>query len=223
MACGDKKASCCIALLDPKLTITQPARVTALTGIDAIAHALETFVTTRRNPASLVFSREAWRLLASNFEQVLNVPDDLEARSGMQLGASFAGLAIENSMLGATHALANPLTAKYNIPHGHAVGMMLPHVIRFNGEEISAWYSELLEITADISGFPDPRTGSNGLADFVFSLVDKAGLSQRLSDADVEAKDLPSLAANAAEQWTGKFNPRPLSHDQFMNIYQQAF
>jgi alcohol dehydrogenase len=111
MACGDKKASFRVAILDPALTVSQPERVTALTGIDAISHALETYVTKVRNPASLAFSREAWLLLSENFARVLDDPTDLDARSGMQLGACFAGLAIENSMLGAAHALANPLTA----------------------------------------------------------------------------------------------------------------
>ncbi len=87
MACGDKKASFRVALLDPMLTVTQPRRVTALTGIDAIAHALETYVTKSRNPASLAFSREAWLLLGENFARVLDDSTDLEARGGMQLGA----------------------------------------------------------------------------------------------------------------------------------------
>ncbi len=112
MACGDKRAAFRAAILDPELTLTQPPRVTALTGIDAISHALETYVTTRRNPMSLVFSREAWRHLSANFGRVLAEPIDLEARAEMQLGAALAGLAIENSMLGAAHALANPLTAR---------------------------------------------------------------------------------------------------------------
>src|SRR5690606_6191447 len=115
MACGDKKASCRIAILDPVLTVTQPPRITALTGLDALAHAVETYVTTRRNPISIAFSREAWRLLATNFSRVLEAPDDLEARGAMQLGACLAGLAIENSMLGSTHALANPLTAHFGL------------------------------------------------------------------------------------------------------------
>ncbi len=123
MACGDKKASCRVAILDPRLTLTQPPRVTALTGIDALAHALETLVSNKWTPISRVFSREAWRLLSSNFGRVLEDPTDLEARGDMQLGACFAGLAIENSMLGAAHGLANPLTTHYGIVHGQAVGL----------------------------------------------------------------------------------------------------
>ena len=139
MACGDKKASCRIAILDPKLTLTQPDSVTALTGIDAISHAVETWVTKKRNPISLLYSREAWKLLASSFSTVLQQQDNLEARATMQLGAAYAGLAIENSMLGASHALANPLTATYDTAHGQAVGLMLPHVVRFNGQKFDAW------------------------------------------------------------------------------------
>src|SRR5205807_2713074 len=126
MACGDKRAAFRAAILDPELTLTQPKRVTALTGIEAIAPAIETYVTKRRNPLSLAFSREAWRHLAPNLPQILNEPNDLPARSAMQLGACLAGMAIENSMLGAAHALANPLTAAYGIAHGEAIALMLP-------------------------------------------------------------------------------------------------
>ena len=133
MACGDPKAAFRIALLDPQLTISQPRNITATSGFDAIAHAVETFVTTRRNALSEFFSREAWRLLEANYERVLAAPEDLEARGAMQLGAYFAGVAIENSMLGATHACANPLTARYGTAHGAAIAMLLPSVVRWNG------------------------------------------------------------------------------------------
>jgi len=223
MACGDKKAAFRIALLDPVLTVTQPPRVAALTGIDAVAHALETYVTKRRNPASLAFSREAWHLLAANFSRVLDDPDDLDARSGMQLGASFAGLAIENSMLGAAHATANPLTAKYGVAHGEAVGLMLPHVIRFNAEEFPHWYCDLLEATGGSNGFPHPKHGPAGLADFVEMLVAKAGLSTRLRDCGVEQEHLPELAAAATQQWTGTFNPRAIDSESLCRLYERAF
>src|SRR5436190_7334212 len=97
MACGDHKAAFRVSLLDPELTVSQPAGVTAVTGIDALSHALESYVTTRRNLLSQTFSREAWRLLEPHLEVVLRHPGDLEARGAMQLGAHFAGTAIENS------------------------------------------------------------------------------------------------------------------------------
>lgn len=145
MACGDPKAAPRVALLDPELTLSQPAQVTACTGIDALAHAVETAVTTRRTAYSLMHSLEAFRLVATHIRRVLADPSDLEARSAMLLGAALAGVAIESSMLGSAHSCANPLTARCNLVHGHAVGMMLPHVIRFNAAEPSAarTYAEL--------------------------------------------------------------------------------
>jgi alcohol dehydrogenase len=223
MACGDKKATCRIALLDPVLTVTMPPKVTALTGIDAISHALETFVTRRRNSASLAFSREAWQLLAGNFRRALKHPTDLDARGAMLLGASFAGLAIENSMLGATHALANPLTAEYGIAHGQAIAVMLPHVLRFNGEQVGQWYQDLLNSTGGENGFPDPQWGVMGLAEFVTELVSDAGLSTRLADCGVDRAKLSALAADAAKQWTGNFNPREVNAESLLELYERAF
>ena len=223
MACGDKKASFRVALLDPTLTLSQPPRVTALTGIDAIAHAVETYVTQARNPLSLAFSREAWLLLGENFARVLDEPANLEARAGMQLGACFAGLAIENSMLGATHALANPLTTRYGIAHGQAIGLMLPHVIRFNGAHCGAWYRDLLEGTGGANGFPEPAAGYEGLAQFVAELAAKAGLPHRLADCGVAQESLADLAADAATQWTGRFNPRRVGEAELLELYRTAY
>jgi alcohol dehydrogenase len=223
MACGDKKASCRVAILDPRLTLTLPPRVTALTGLDALSHALETFVASRRSAISLVFGREAWRLLASNLERVLDDPEDVEARGAMLLGAGFAGLAIENSMLGATHALANPLTARFQIPHGQAIAVMLPHVIRFNAgdKRVSQWYHELLACSGQ-HGFPNVRLGVEGLIEFVEYLTGKAGLAVNLSELGVSSDVLPGLAAEAAQQWTAAYNPRPVGEAELLSLYRQA-
>jgi alcohol dehydrogenase len=135
MACGDPKAAARAAILDPALTLSQPPRVTACTGIDALSHALETAVSKKRNALSLAYSREALRLCETSLPRVVQRGGDLEARAGMLLGAALGGLAIENSMLGAVHAAANPLTAHFRLAHGQAVGLMLPSVIRFNAAD----------------------------------------------------------------------------------------
>ncbi|MCC9605916.1 iron-containing alcohol dehydrogenase [Blastopirellula sp. JC732] len=221
MACGDPKASCKVALLDPELTVTQPQRVTALTGIDAIAHALETYVTRKRNSCSLAFSRGAWRMLASNFATVLKDPTNLEARGGMQLGACFAGLAIENSMLGAAHALANPLTSTYGIVHGQAVAVMLPHVIRYNAELVGDWYRELLQVDVPIEGFPS-GDHPEALADFVKQLVAEADLATDLKTLGVDPVSTTQLGVDAAKQWTGAFNPREVDSASLKALYDAA-
>jgi len=223
MACGDKKASCAIALLDPKLTLTQPPLVTALTGIDAISHALETWVTRPRNPASMLYSREAWRLLAMNFMRVLESPDDLQARGGMLLGSAYSGLAIENSMLGAAHALANPITATCNTAHGQAVGVMLPHVVQHNGEYFNDWYEELVTLSANAPGAAEPGSGSHGIADFVQRMVKAAGLEISLQGCGVRREQIQQLAEAASQQWTGKFNPRPVTPESLAEIYERAY
>ncbi|MDX1962854.1 MAG: iron-containing alcohol dehydrogenase [Pirellulales bacterium] len=223
MACGDKKAAFRIAILDPELTLTQPPRVTALTGIDALSHAVESYVTKSRNPASMMFAREAWRLLAGNLHQVLLRPDDLQARGAMQLGACLAGLAIENSMLGGAHSLANPLTARYDVVHGQAVAVVLPAVIRYNGREFDPLYHDLLAAAAGLPEMPPASSGSAGLAEFVHSRIGLAGLKDRLRDLDVNPAELPRLAEQAAEQWTAAHNPRPLTKEDCLALYQEVW
>ena len=146
MACGDFKAAARVAILDPELTLTQPAAVAAATGMDAMSHALETAVTSGGGILiSQMLSREAFRLCSRGLRRVFDKPSDIEARADVLLGAALAGMAIENSMLGAAHAAANPLTARYGVLHGHAVGLMLPAVIRFNAQDagVAPLYHEL--------------------------------------------------------------------------------
>lgn len=223
MACGDPRAACRIALLDPELTVTQPPSVTALTGIDAISHALESYVTRKRNPLSLCYSREAWQLLSEGFPRVLDDPQDIEARAQVQLGAFFAGLAIETSMLGAAHALANPLTARFQVPHGQAVGLMLPHVIRFNGVETARWYAQLYSDIPNAQPLAEPSDCVAALAEFVTGLMLKARLATQLRTCEVAGDQLDQLAEEAAKQWTASFNPRPLSQVDFASLYQAAY
>jgi alcohol dehydrogenase len=222
MACGDKRAAFRVAILDPELTLTQPPRVTALTGIDALSHAVETFVTKRRNMLSLVFSREAWRRLAPNLSRVLAEPQDQRARARMQLGACFAGLAIENSMLGAAHALANPLTTTYGIAHGEAVGLMLPHVIRRNGQAVGEQYRELVEAAREAGVHIDEGEPAEALAAFVARLTREAGLAGTLTECGLPSEKLPELATSATEQWTGKFNPVEMNKEEYLRLYEAA-
>jgi alcohol dehydrogenase len=232
MACGDPKAACRIAILDPTLTLSQPNFVTALTGIDAVTHAIETFVCNKRNPISECYSREAWQLLSRGFPQVLQDGSDVEARGRVQLGACFAGLAIEASMLGAAHALANPLTASLKVPHGQAVGLMLPHVIRFNSSIVEDRYAELSSML--------PRTydenslkASDRVASVFSRWMEQAKLATALTrlpqwpgdltnDSKRTEAFLRELATSAAKQWTASFNPRPVSEQEMFQMYHSA-
>lgn len=231
MACGDPRAACAVALLDPVLTLTQPAFVKAVAGIDALSHAIETYVTTKRNPVSQMFSRAAWQQIGRSFPAVCREPDDLEtrqsmkleihARAAMQLGAFWAGAAIENSMLGAAHSLANPLTAHFDVTHGVAIGVMLPHVIRFNAAMANGLYGDLAS-DVDLCESDDPEAGAR-LARFVRELTDLAGLPCCLNECDVDERLIPTLAVEAAKQWTAQFNPRPVDAAALEELYRCAW
>ncbi|MFQ5675288.1 MAG: iron-containing alcohol dehydrogenase [bacterium] len=217
MACGDKKASFRVVILDPTLLASVPRKVAAVTGLDAISHAIESYVSTKRNPLSQMYSREAWRLLSANYEKSLDNPDDLQALGNMQLGAHWAGAAIENSMLGAAHACANPLTANFDITHGIAVGLMLPHIIRFNSRTVNGDYKDLAEIAGLQAG-----SGAVSLAKQITRLTEKNDLPVKLAECNINESALEGLAREAAQQWTGKFNPRPVGEAELLELYKNA-
>lgn len=215
MACGDPKAKARIALLDPDLTATQPRSVAIQTGLDALTHALESAVCTKRNAVSAIYSEAAFRHISGAIDRVVAGTPTVDDRAAMLLGAALAGLAIENSMLGAAHATANPLTAHFNVIHGHAVALMLPHVIRFNtsvrsAAETYARFTAILR-TAGTTTLP--------LVDWVADLVARANITRPTLNGRTT---FDTLAADAAKQWTGQFNPRPLQPSDFVALYRHA-
>jgi alcohol dehydrogenase len=210
MACGDKRALPALAILDAELTGTQPPKVAAATGIDAVAHAVETAGCAKRTDVSLRLSREAWALLDAALERALRHPTDVSAREKMLLGAHLAGAAIENSMLGAAHACANPLTAKFGVVHGAAVGAMLPHVIRFNAAD------------GAVNPYASLASSAEELVSRIGAMLSAAGLPSALSSYGVTPGGVSELAAMAATQWTAQFNPRPMDEAGFRHIYEAA-
>lgn len=214
MACGDKRATFKAAILDPLTTVTQPVQVSAATGMDAISHAVESYVTRDRNDTSRALSVEAWNLLSQNFPRVIEHPEDVDARASMQVGACLAGLAIEHSMLGAAHSAANPLTARYGVVHGVAVGLLLPGVVRFNSAACDGDYASLCGCEVD---------GAESLASKLEEFRALSGLPGRLSDCKVMKEDISEMSLEAASQWTAQFNPREVTPGGFTEIYLEAY
>jgi alcohol dehydrogenase len=208
MTCGDAKLAFRTAILDPKLTITLDAALTASAGYDALSHALESLVATRQNAFSDCYAHAAWRMLSFGFERVLANPHDLEARGAMLLGAHFGGLAVENSTLGAAHACAQPLTDSFGIPHGTAIALMLAPVVEWNRPAAGRRYDQLYP--GDL-----PRR--------LRELAEKGGLPASLRDAGVPAEAISRLADDAGSQWFGKFNPRPFDSAAAREIYELAY
>jgi len=205
MACGDPSAAFRVAILDPDLTASAPRDVRAAAGIDAAAHAIETLVTRRRSPISRALSLEAWRLIEASLLTTIADARNAGARADMLLGAHVAGAAIEASMLGAAHACANPLTARYGTVHGVALGILLPRVVRWNAEVVAHEYEAF--------------GGAGHIASLVEKARDAAGFPSTLRGLGVKQEDIPELAALAATQWTGTFNPREMGAAGAMEIY----
>jgi len=223
MACGDPQARFRAVLLDPLVLASLPLRVAAVSGLDAISHAVESFVTRRRNPVSHMAAGEAFRRLEGAFERFLDRRDEPQAAGDMLLGAHLAGAAIEASMLGAAHACANPLTAHFGIAHGVAVTLMLPHVVRFNAAArdgaSEALYRELVR-SAGLNG--DGPSASERLATRITALARRSGLPAGLSSLGVAADRLDTLAREAAGQWTARFNPRTTDVASLRRLYRTA-
>lgn len=208
MACGSPDARFRAAILDPDLIETVPYPVRFVTAIDAVAHAVESHVSTRANPISRLFSKQAWKCLSRSFIPGLAPEPDLATRGDLLLGAHLAGAAIEASMLGAAHACANPLTARFGIVHGLAVGLMLPHVVHYNFPVVGDDYMNLAD---------------GDLADALQQLLAAGGVPLRLRDHGVPEATLPALAAAAASQWTAQFNPRAVEETDLHAIYESAY
>ncbi|MHC5111903.1 MAG: iron-containing alcohol dehydrogenase family protein [Planctomycetota bacterium] len=218
MACGDRRLPVDgglrphVAILDPTLTTTLPTPIAATVGMDAIAHAVETAATSSRGKVSSDYSAMAWERLMSAFDEIVSGSAGCDARADMLIGAHLAGAAIEESMLGAAHACANPLTAKFGVTHGVAVGVMMPSVIRFNSARKRDAYALLA------------RSGEE-LADLIEDKLQRAKMPITLSMlecADALSRMLVDLAANAAEQWTAQFNPVPITSADCHEIYRMA-
>ncbi len=213
-------------ILDAKLTLGLPPAVTAATGIDAMVHAIEAYTSQRlKNPLSDMLAREALRLMAGNITTAVKQGDNVEARSAMLLGAMMAGQAFANAPVAAVHALAYPLGGNYHIPHGLSNSLVLPHVLRFNAPVASELYAELAPIIMPNQTLPaDTLEVSDALADYFLTLAADLGLPTTLRQMNIPEPDLPMLAEEAMLQQRLLINnPREVSFDDALSIYQQAF
>ena len=219
MACGASGARFRSVVLDPALIESVPSTVASSAGIDAISHAVESLVSTRSNPISKVWSVRAWELLFPELMTAKSRDKPAIDLGNVLLGAHLAGAAIEQSMLGATHACANPLTATYRITHGEAIAVLLPQVVRFNSPVAGDQY-RLLNQAANLDLQGDP---GETLAAYLTELCQVLELPDSLHGLGISKNDLESLADAAALEWTARFNPRPVSQAEILEIYEAAY
>jgi alcohol dehydrogenase class IV len=206
-----------LAILDPETTRTLPARVAAATGMDAMTHAIEGYVSAHWNPHQDARSLHALRLMRDNLARAVETPEDEDARGNMLIAANLA-ITIE---LGSVHAMSHPAGAIFGVPHGVANAIHLPHVIRFNAEggpDIAARYGDL----ADVLGVAARTEVGDALAEHVTELVARLGLPTRLSEVGVPESGVARLVEGAIGDGTTLLNPREAGEEEYAELYRQA-
>ena len=214
-----------VAVLDADLTLGLPPAVTAMTGVDAMVHAIEAYTSRhQKNPISDHLARQALELLARNIRTAVHSGQDREARENMLLGACLAGQAFANAPVAAVHALAYPLGGHYHIPHGLSNSLVLPQVLEFNAPEALGLYSELAELVIGepLQGSDEARTAA--LIAALRQLIDDVSLPATLALAGVDEGDLEMLAEDAMlQQRLLVNNPRDVNYDDALAIYRAAY
>ena len=212
------------ALLDPQLTVSQPADATAANGMDAMAHAVEAFTSAHaKNPMSDMLAREALGLLGSSLLRAVQRGDDLGARERMLRGAMLAGMAFDNAPLAAVHALGYPLGLRHRLAHGLSNALVLPHVLRFNLPAAAPRYAELAQVLLPQAGGDTPSR-AHALIDHLAALCRRSGLPTRLRDCGIAQSGLALLAREAmAQQRLLRNNPCTLTEADALGVYRAAF
>ena len=208
-----------VAILDASLTLGLPASISAMTGIDAMVHAIEAYTSKiKKNPISDMLALRALKLLSENIRKVLASPGDVAAREAMLLGSMFAGQAFANAPVGAVHALAYPVGGHYHIPHGLSNSLMLPAVLGFNAEACPELYAELARV------IPGAEQSAEGLIDWFKTLIDESGLPATLAQANIPEADLATLAKDAMFQQRLLINnPREVDEATALRLYEEAW
>ena len=214
-----------IAVLDADLTLGLPPAVTAMTGVDAMVHAIEAYTSRhKKNPLSDNLARQALHLLSRNIRTAVLDGGNREARANMLLGAMLAGQAFANAPVAAVHALAYPLGGHYHIPHGLSNSLVLPSVLEFNASHASGLYGELAEIVtgSPVAGGDEAKT--QALIAALRSLIDDVQLPATLQQAGVKETDLKMLAQDAMlQQRLLVNNPRDVDYDDALSVYRAAY
>ena len=208
-----------MAVLDPELTIGLPSDLTAWTGMDAMAHAVEAFVCPVFHPMCDAIALEAIRLVRLYLPRAYSDGEDLEAR-GMMLVAAAMGAVSFQKDLGAAHSLSHPLSSGFGIQHGLANAIALPAVVRFNGQQNSTQYERI----AMALGCPEsPDNAASWVADFLDEFNRSIGITQRLRDLKVPSEKLPELAAKAMEDGCHLSNPRKCTEADMLQLYEEIW
>jgi len=223
------------AYVDPKLTWTVPAKVTADTGMDALTHCIEAYTNKFAHPAVDIYALQGIRLIAANLERAVtlardNKPADLsdnptyvEAREALALGSLYGGLCLGPVNTAAVHALSYPLGGEFHIPHGLSNAILLPSVMKFNAEVNVKRYAEVAIALGCKPGKDDAETAANGV-DFIYRLAEAVGIPKKLTDLGIPQTAVDGMAKAAMEvQRLLKNNPREVTEQDARDIYNSLY
>lgn len=212
-----------VAILDPKVTVGLPPHLTATTGMDAMTHAVESYVSLQRNPISDATALHAIRLIAQYLPTVVHHGTDLVARGQMQIAALMAGWAFSNAMVGLVHAMAHSLGAICGIPHGQANGILLPHVMAYNLEEVPELLADIAVAMGVAHVGDDPLAAGRAAVTATHDLLDRIGLSQGLKELGIDEDQLNQCAQLSMSDGSIIYNPRLIMEpEEVLNVYMKA-
>ncbi|MBU4229426.1 MAG: iron-containing alcohol dehydrogenase [Proteobacteria bacterium] len=211
------------AILDPALTVSLPPHITATTGVDALTHALEAFVSTQAHPISDMYALEAIELISSNLVKAYAHGGNMEARSNMLLGSLLAGKALATAGVGLVHAMAYPLGGMFGIPHGLANAVLLPYVMAYNLIGNPGRFAMLAEVMgAKVDGLPEREAAEAGV-EFVYRMNQDLGIPASLAELKIPAKKIPEMAKIALTVTRPvENNPRKPSLEDVIRVYETA-
>ncbi len=211
-----------VALIDPETTLTMPPYLTACTGLDALTHAIEAYVSTASSPVVDVHALAAMTLVWKNLEIAVAEPSDLNARENMLLGSLHAGLAFSNASLGAVHALAHSLGGFLGLPHGECNALLLEHVVRFNIGAATDRYAQIGQaLGIDMRGMAEKEWAKRITTDLA-AMRKRVGIGDSLAQRGVRWADIPELAGHALNDACLVTNPRYTQLDDIKAIYGEA-
>lgn len=219
-----------VAVLDPRCTEKLPPRQTAACGMDALVHAMEAYTCRQKNPLSDAYASTAVEMIGKNLIAAVRQPDSQEYRLAMACASAMAGMAFSNSMVGLVHAIGHALGAVCSVPHGEAVGLLLPWVMRWQMDCLQPQYAQLLAAFCGIEYYyahiPEKKRGEalvKAIEEMLVHLHQKTGIPARLRDAQVHRQDFSKIAQKALEDGALLVNPKAAGKQDILEILDNAY
>lgn len=222
MVCVDPNDIPAVAIIDAELMYSLPKSLTAATGMDALTHAIEGYITKGAWDMSDMFEIEAIRMIHRNLQKAVDEPSNADARNGMAVAQYIAGMAFSNVGLGLVHGMAHPMGSLFDVPHGVANALLLPTVMEFNMPACMDKYPRIAEaMGVDITGMT-PEEASQAAVEAVCQLALNVGIPQHLSELGITAADIPALAEQAIADVCTPGNPREVTLEEIKALYTKV-